>query len=409
MQVHPALHKDDIVQPSTRVQAIKPSPTLAVTARAAKLKAAGKDIIGLGAGEPDFDTPQHIKEAAIDAINRGFTKYTPVGGTPTLKQAVVNKYKQENGLEYEADQILVSCGGKQSFFNLALATLNPGNEVIIPAPYWVSYPDIVLIAQGKPVFIETGIEQKFKITPKQLESAITPKTKMFVINSPGNPSGAVYTSEELSALGAVLQKHPDILIATDDMYEHILLSSDRFTNIVNACPELYAQTVVLNGVSKAYSMTGWRIGYCGGPRQIIKAMENIQSQSTSNPTSISQVAAEAALSGDQSCIAPMLSAFKQRNAFVTKQINTINGLHCLSSDGAFYTFADAREAIANTYKQGLINEHSDVAFCEYLLEKAGVALVPGSAFGNEGYLRLSFATSFENLEAALERIKNILA
>ncbi len=397
------------MQPSTRVQAIKPSPTLAVTARAAKLKAAGKDIIGLGAGEPDFDTPQHIKEAAIDAINRGFTKYTPVGGTPTLKQAVVNKYKQENGLEYETDQILVSCGGKQSFFNLALATLNPGNEVIIPAPYWVSYPDIVLIAQGKPVFIETGIEQKFKITPKQLESAITSKTKMFVINSPGNPSGAVYTSEELRALGTVLQKHPEILIATDDMYEHILLSSDRFTNIVNACPELCSQTVVLNGVSKAYSMTGWRIGYCGGPRHIIKAMENIQSQSTSNPTSISQVAAEAALSGDQSCIAPMLSAFKQRNAFVTKQINTINGLHCLSSDGAFYTFADARRAIANTYKQGLIKEQSDVAFCEYLLEKAGVAVVPGSAFGNEGYLRLSFATSFENLEAALERIKNILA
>lgn len=409
MQAHPALHKDDIVQPSSRVQAIKPSPTLAVTARAAMLKAAGKDIIGLGAGEPDFDTPQHIKDAAINAINQGFTKYTPVGGTPTLKQAVIAKFKHENGLKYEANQILVSCGGKQSFFNLALAVLNPGDEVIIPAPYWVSYPDIVLIAQGKPVFIETGIEQKFKITPEQLKNAITPKTKMFVINSPGNPSGAVYTPEELKALGAILQKHPNILIATDDMYEHILLSSDHFTNIVNACPELYAQTIVLNGVSKAYSMTGWRIGYCGGPAQIVQAMENIQSQSTSNPTSISQVAAEAALTGDQSCIAPMLNAFKERNAFVTKQMNTINGIHCLSSDGAFYTFADARQAIKDAYSKGLINEYNDLAFCEYLLERAGVAVVPGSAFGNEGYLRLSFATSFKNLEAALERIKRLLA
>lgn len=409
MQAHSAWCKDDIVQLSTRVQAIKPSPTLAVTARAAKLKAAGKDIIGLGAGEPDFDTPQHIKEAAIQAINNGFTKYTAVGGTPALKQAVVNKFKQENKLDYETSQILVSCGGKQSFFNLALATLNPGDEVIIPSPYWVSYPDIVLIAQGKPVFIETGIEQKFKITPEQLEKAITPQTRMFVINSPGNPSGAVYTPDELRALGAVLQKHPDILIATDDMYEHILLTGDHFTNIVNTCPELYAQTIVLNGVSKAYSMTGWRIGYCGGPQHIINAMENIQSQSTSNPASISQIAAEAALTGDQSCITPMVSAFKERNAFVTKQINTINGMQCLSSDGAFYTFADARQAITTAHQQGLIEAETDVAFCEYLLEKGGVAVVPGSAFGNAGYLRLSFATSMENLQAALERIKNLLA
>ncbi len=301
---------------SRRVQAIKPSPTLAVTARAAKLKAEGKDIIGLGAGEPDFDTPQHIKDAAIAAIHKGFTKYTAVGGTPSLKAAVIAKFKRDNGLDYTAKQILVSCGGKQSFFNLALAVINPGDEVIIPAPYWVSYPDIVLIAEGKPVIVQAGIEQGFKMTPAQLEAAITPKTRMVVINSPSNPSGAVYTLAELQALGAVLRKHPNILIATDDMYEHIALTDAKFVNILNACPDLYPRTMVLNGVSKAYAMTGWRIGYAGGPENIITAMENVQSQSTSNPTSISQVAAEAALNGDQGCIAPMLKAFRERHVFV---------------------------------------------------------------------------------------------
>ena len=250
---------------STRVQAIKPSPTLAVTARAAKLKAEGKDIIGLGAGEPDFDTPQHIKDAAIAAINNGFTKYTAVGGTPSLKAAVIAKFKRDNGLDYTAKQILVSCGGKQSFFNLALAVINPGDEVIIPAPYWVSYPDIVLIAEGKPVIVQAGIDQGFKMTPAQLEAAITPRTRMVVINSPSNPSGAVYTLDDLQALGAVLRKHPNILIATDDMYEHIALTDAKFVNILNACPDLYPRTMVLNGVSKAYSMTGWRIGYAAGP------------------------------------------------------------------------------------------------------------------------------------------------
>ncbi len=304
---------------SKRVQAIKPSPTLAVTARAARLKAEGKDIIGLGAGEPDFDTPQHIKDAAIAAINKGFTKYTAVGGTPSLKNAIIAKFKRENGFDYTARQILVSCGGKQSFFNLTLAVINPGDEVIIPAPYWVSYPDIVLIAEGKPVIVEAGIEQGFKITAAQLEKAITPRTRMFVINSPSNPSGGVYTLDELQALGEVLLKHPNILVATDDMYEHIMLSDGKFANILNACPDLYSQTVVLNGVSKAYAMTGWRIGYCGGPAHILTAMENIQSQSTSNPTSISQVAAEMALNGDQSCIIPMVAAFKERNQFVTER------------------------------------------------------------------------------------------
>lgn len=393
---------------SSRVQTIKPSPTLAVTARAAKLKAEGKDIIGLGAGEPDFDTPQHIKDAAITAINKGFTKYTPVGGTPGLKNAIVAKFKRENNFDFEPKQILVSCGGKQSFFNLALAVINPGDEVIIPAPYWVSYPDIVLIAEGKPVFINTGIEQHFKISPQQLEAAITPKTKMFVINSPSNPSGAVYTLDELRALGEVLLKHPKILIATDDMYEHILLTGQKFVNIVNACPELFPQAVVLNGVSKAYSMTGWRIGYCGGPAAVITAMENIQSQSTSNPSSISQVAAETALNGDQSCMNPMIAAFKERNLFVTEQLNKINGVRCLASEGAFYAFADVRESIGNLYKNKLINAQNDLAFSEYLLEKAGVAVVPGSAFGCEGYMRLSFATSMDNLQQALARIQNLL-
>lgn len=393
---------------SKRVQSIKPSPTLAVTMRAAKLKSEGKDIIGLGAGEPDFDTPQHIKNAAIEAINKGLTKYTPVGGTPGLKNAIIAKFKRENGLDYTAKQILVSCGGKQSFFNLALSVINAGDEVIIPSPYWVSYPDIVLIAEGKPVFIETGIEQHFKITPAQLEKAITPRSRLFVINSPGNPSGAVYTVDELAALGEVLRKHPQILISTDDMYEHILLSGNKFANILNVCPDLYSRTMVLNGVSKAYAMTGWRIGYCGGPEHIITAMENIQSQSTSNPASISQAAAEVALNGDQTCITQMRAAFSERNQFVTQAMNAIPGIHCLLADGAFYTFADARAAIWNLHVKGVLKEASDIALSEYLLEQ-GVAVVPGSAFGSEGYIRLSFATSMENLKNAIARISKALA
>jgi len=394
---------------SKRVQAIKPSPTLAVTARAAKLKAEGKDIIGLGAGEPDFDTPQHIKDAAIAAINKGFTKYTAVGGTPTLKAAVIAKFKRDNGLDYTAKQILVSCGGKQSFFNLALAVINAGDEVIIPAPYWVSYPDIVLIAEGKPVIVQAGIAQGFKMTPAQLEAAITPKTKMVVINSPSNPSGAVYTLAELQALGAVLRKHPNILISTDDMYEHIALTDAKFVNILNACPDLYPRTMVLNGVSKAYAMTGWRIGFAGGPEHIITAMENVQSQSTSNPTSISQVAAEAALNGDQGCIAPMLKAFRERHLFVVDTLNKIPGMKCITGGGAFYAFPDASAAIAKLHKQGVIKEANDLALSEYLLVEAGVAVVPGSAFGSEGYIRLSFATSMENLQKALERMHKALA
>lgn len=388
---------------SARVRNIKPSPTLAVTARAAQLKAEGRDIISLGVGEPDFDTPDHIKQAAIAAIERGFTKYTAVGGTPSLKQAVIGKLKRDNGLEYTPKQILVSCGGKQSFYNLVQAFINPGDEVIIPAPYWVSYPDIVLLADGRPVFIETGIEQGFRITPAQLEAAITPRTRMLVLNSPSNPTGAVYTRDELAALGEVLRRHPQVLIASDDMYEHILLGDTPFTNILNVCPDLYPRTVVLNGVSKAYAMTGWRIGYAAGPADLIAAMECVQSQSTSNPTSISQVAAEAALNGDQTCIRPMVEAFRERHRFVVDSLNAIPGVRCADSGGTFYAFPDMRAAIARLHALGRLKDASDLALTEYLLEH-GVAVVPGSAFGAEGYVRISFATSMQNLRAAIARI-----
>ncbi len=394
---------------SLRVQAIKESPTLAVTARAARLKAEGRDIIGLGAGEPDFDTPRHIKDAAIAAINSGFTKYTPVGGIPSLKQAIAAKFKRDNGLDYSTQEIIVGVGGKQCIFNLALAVLNPGDEVVIPAPFWVSYADIAMVAEAKPVIVACGIEQGFKITPAQLDAAITAKTKLFIINSPSNPTGAVYSLAELKALGEVLRKHPHVLIASDDMYEHVNLAGETFVNILNAAPGLRDRTVVLNGVSKAYAMTGWRIGYAAGPEKIIKAMEILQSQSTSNPTSISQVAAQAALEGDQACITPMVDAFRERHQFVVHRFNEINGLTCLKAGGAFYAFPDARAAIADLHRRGILAEPTDLALSEYLLEKVGVAVVPGSAFGAEGYFRISFATSMANLESALERIQTALA
>jgi aspartate aminotransferase len=393
---------------SRRVQAIKESPTLAVTARAAKLKAEGRDIIGLGAGEPDFDTPQHIKDAAKRAIDSGFTKYTPVGGIPGLKKAIVAKFKNENGFDYNVNEVIVGVGGKQCIFNLALAVLNPGDEVIIPAPYWVSYADIALVAEATPVVIECGIEQEFKLTPAQLEAAITPKTRLFFINSPSNPTGVVYSLAELKALGAVLMKHPQILVATDDMYEHVNLDGKPFVSMLNATPELKPRTVVLNGVSKAYSMTGWRIGYAAGPANIIKAMEILQSQSTSNPTSISQVAAQMALEGPQDCITPMVDAFRKRHQFVVERFNQIPGLHCIAAGGAFYAFPDARKAIASLHQAGKITQATDMAFADYLLESVGVAVVPGSAFGAEGYFRISFATSMENLTEALNRIEKAL-
>jgi len=385
---------------SARVQAVKPSATLAITARAKELRAAGKDVIGLGAGEPDFDTPDHIKEAAIAAIGDGFTKYTAVDGTPELKRAIIAKFKRDNGLDYSPEQILVSCGGKQSFFNLAQAVLDPGDEVVIPAPYWVSYPDMVLLASAAPVLVHAGAEQHFKITPNQLKAAMNEQTRLVVINSPSNPTGMAYNRDELAALGEVLREFPKALIATDDMYEHIRWdTATPFVNIVNACPDLAPRTLVLNGVSKAYSMTGWRIGYAGGPEQVIKAMKKIQSQSTSNPTSISQVAAQAALEGPQDCIGEMLSAFKERHDFVVEALNGIPGIECLPTDGTFYVFPKVQGLIEQL--AGITN---DLELAEYLIEHAGVALVPGSAFGLNGYARISIATGRQNLEQAVQRI-----
>ncbi len=387
---------------SARVLAVKPSATLAITARAKALRAAGKDVVGLGAGEPDFDTPDHIKDAAIKAINDGFTKYTPVEGTAELRRAICDKFKRENGFDYNSEEILVSCGGKQSFYNLAQAILDPGDEVIIPAPYWVSYPDMSILAGGVPVIVDAGADQSFKITPAQLEAAITPRSALFVINSPSNPTGMSYSGEELAALGEVLHRHPQVVIATDDMYEHIRWSSEPFVNILNVCPDLAPRTLVLNGVSKAYSMTGWRIGYAAGPADIIKAMKKIQGQSTSNPTSISQVAAQAALEGPQDCITIMGAAFKERHDYVVNRLNGMAGIECLPTDGTFYVFPKV---------QGLIDAidgvKDDLELAEYLIEQAGVALVPGSAFGLGGHVRISIATSMANLEKALDRIAGV--
>jgi len=388
---------------SNRIQRVKPSPTLAVSALASQLRSEGRDIIGLATGEPDFDTPDFIKQAAIDAINKGYTKYTAVDGTAGLKQAIINKFKRENDFDFNADQILVSVGGKQAFYNLCQTLLDEGDEVIIPAPYWVSYPDIVKLADATPVIIDGDISQSFKITPEQLKQAITDKTKLFVINSPSNPSGKVYSRAELEALGEVLLEHPNIVVMTDDIYEHILWSDEGFVNILNACPELYDQTVVINGVSKAYSMTGWRIGYSGGPADIIKGMKKIQSQSTSNPCSIAQYAAQAALEGDQSFLKEMCDAFKQRHDFVYQALNAIEGVECPPSDGTFYSFPSFHAVI-----ERMDGIEDDVQLAQLLLEKAEVALVPGSAFGLAGHLRLSFATDMSSLEKALARIKQII-
>ena len=386
-----------------RAANIKPSPTLAVTARAAKLRAEGKDIIGLGAGEPDFDTPEHIKQAAIDALKKGFTKYTPVGGTSELKQAIINKFKRENNLEYSEQEIIVSCGCKHSLYNMMQALLNPEDEVIIPAPYWVSYPDMAILAGAKPVIIKTSIEQNFKINAAQLRGAISDKTRLLILNSPSNPTGVCYIPEELSLLAEVLIEQPDIFIATDDIYEHILWGQEKFTNIVNVCPELKNRSLVFNGVSKAYSMTGWRIGYTGGHETLIKAMSKIQSQSTSNPTSIAQVAAQAALEGDQSYIENSTAIFKERHDFVYEQLNKIDGVKCHPADGTFYIFPDMQVVIDR-----LDNINDDIQFAEYLIEQAGIAMVPGSAFGAAGCMRISFATSMENLEKGMERLAKAL-
>ncbi len=387
------------IQLSNRVQRVKPSPTLAMSALAQKMKAEGRDVINLGVGEPDFGTPDHIKAAGITAINENKTGYTQVDGIPELKAAIIGKLKRDNDLDYEADQILVSCGGKQSCYNLCQAMLNAGDEVIIPAPYWVSYPDMVLLAGGKPVIVSAGQDQNFKLTAEDLENAITDKTRLLFLNSPSNPTGVSYTLDELKALGDVLTKHPNIVVATDDMYEHILFDGLKFVNILNASPELYDRCIVLNGVSKAYAMTGWRIGYAAGSADLIKGMKKIQGQSTSNPTSISQHAAVAALNESQECIQPMLVAFKERHDFVVAGLNAIDGVECLPSDGTFYSFPNIDGLIARI--DGVSN---DAELSEKLLAEQGVAMVPGSAFGAPGHIRLSYATSMENLEKAVERI-----
>jgi aspartate aminotransferase len=385
-----------------RLKRVKPSPTVALTGRVAKLRAEGRDIIGLGVGEPDFDTPAHVADAGVEAIRKGFTRYTAVEGIPELKDAVIAKFRRDNAISYTRPQILVSTGAKQTIYNLFMSVIDPGDEVIIPAPYWVSYPDIALLAEGTPVTPYAGPEQGYKITPAQLEAAITKKTRLFMLNSPSNPTGAAYTSAELHALGAVLRRHPDVLIATDDMYEHIFWGSEPFASFLTACPDLYERTVTINGVSKSYAMTGWRIGYCGGPATIIDAMATIQSQSTSNPSSIAQKAAVTALNGDQACIVEMNQHFKARHDFFNAGLNGLPGFRVLPAAGTFYAFCDVSKAIA---ERGLADDHE---FAELLLEKAGVAGVPGTGFGAPGHIRFSFAVSMQTLEKALERMAKAL-
>ena len=386
---------------SDRVQKVKPSATLAVTAKANELKAQGIQIVPMGSGEPDFDTPKNIQQAAVEAIHNGQTRYTAVDGTPDLKNAIISKFKRENNLDYSLTEVMVSSGGKQVFYNLCQAVLDQGDEVIIPAPYWVSYPDMVILADATPIIVETGLEQDFKITPEQLQASITNNTKLFVMNSPSNPTGAVYSKDELLALANVLKEHPHVLIITDDIYEHISWGNDDFINIVMADNTLKDRTIILNGVSKGYAMTGWRIGYGAGPETIIKAMKKIQGQSTSNPCSIAQAAALEALNGDQSIIDTMVSAFEERHDFIVNALNAIDGIECPRSQGAFYSFPRVEGLIK---RLGL---KDDVELSTYCLEELNIALVPGSAFGAPGYVRFSFATSMDNIKQAVDRLSNV--
>ncbi len=396
-----------MVELSHSIKRIKPSATMAVTQKARELKAAGKDIIGLGAGEPDFDTPENIKKAAIQAINDGDTKYTPVDGTPELKQAIKAKFKRENNLDYELDEISVGTGGKQIIFNAFAVSLNESDEVIIPAPYWVTYPDVVNYFNGKPIFVQCGEESGFKITPQQLENTINQSTKWFILNSPSNPTGSCYTKNELLELANVLKKYPHVNIMTDDLYEHLIYDDNEFHTFASIAPELKERILTLNGVSKAYAMTGWRIGYAGGNAGLIKAMGKLQSQSTSNPTSISQAAAVEALNGDNSFIAERAKVFKGRRDFLINEFTSMNGITCRVPEGAFYVFPSCKGVI------GKVDESNnkitnDEEFTTSLLEHAGVAVVQGSAFGLEGYFRISYATSDENLKNACVRMRDFL-
>ena len=389
---------------SNNLKRIKPSPTIAVTQKAKELKALGKDIIGLGAGEPDFDTPDNIKQAAIKAIKDGDTKYTAVDGTPALKKAIIKKFKRENNLDYQIDQITVGTGGKQVIYNAMMATLNDGDEVIIPAPYWVSYPDIVLLAGGTPVILECNEKQGFKVNPSALEKSITKKTKWIILNSPSNPTGACYSEKDIKEIGKILEKHPDVFILSDDIYEHVMYGNFKFFTIAQI-DNLKDRVLTMNGVSKAYSMTGWRIGYAAGPKDIIKAIAKIQSQSTTNPSSISQAAAVEALNGVQDFIKDRAKSFQARRDFVVKALNAIEGIECLNPDGAFYVFPSCKGLIGKKDSKGK-EIKKDIDFVQSLLENNGIAVVQGSAFGLEGFFRISYATSMENLKKALEKIES---
>ena len=388
---------------SESLSRIKPSPTMAVVKKATELKSAGKDIISLGAGEPDFDTPENIKQAAIQAIKDGKTKYTVVDGTIELKRAVIGKFKRENNLIYNEKQVTVGVGGKHVIFNAILATINPGDEVLIPAPYWVSYPDIVLLAGGTPVIVECEESADFKILPEQIEKNVTKNTKWIILNSPSNPTGSVYSEQELKDIGEVLKKFPNVHIMSDDIYEHVLYTKNKFFTIAQI-PELFSRTLTINGLSKSYAMTGWRVGYAGGPENIIQGIAKIQSQSTTNTSSISQAAAEEALNGTQDFIKKRSDAFKERRDFVVKKLNSIEGLSCKNPEGAFYVFPNCKDCIGkkDINKKEIVN---DADFVTSLLENTGVAVVQGSAFGKEGYFRISYATSMKNLSEALDKIE----
>jgi aspartate aminotransferase len=389
---------------SNRVAQIKPAATIQVSMKAAELRAQGREIISLGFGEPDFDTPDHIKQAAIDAIHAGQTKYPPVDGTAELKTAIINKFRRDNALEFSASQVIVTNGAKQSLFNLMLALLNEDDEVIVPAPYWVSYPDMVKLAGGQPLILNAGEETDYKITARQLQNMMTDNTRLLILNSPSNPTGKVYSSAEYLALGEVLMEHPKVLIACDDIYEHIYWAEEPFRTLLNDCPELADRTVVINGVSKAYAMTGWRIGYAAGPKELIKTMSKVQSQSTSGACTISQAAATAALDGPQQCVEDMRLEFKRRYEYLVKALNAIEGVECPECEGAFYAFPSFEAVI-----ERMPEIRDDVELAAWLLEHAGVAMVPGTAFGAPGHLRLSFATSMENLENCVARIERALA
>jgi aspartate aminotransferase len=396
------------MHPSTALARIKPSPTLAITTRVLELKRAGVDVIGLGAGEPDFDTPDYIKDAAIQAIHDGKTKYTNIDGTPELKDAIAAKFARDNGLTYTPDQITVNVGGKHTLFNAMVATLDAGDEVVVPAPYWVSYPDVVLFAGGTPVFVAAGVEQGYKMSPEQLEAAITPRTKWVILNSPSNPTGAAYSADELKALGAVLERYPEVWIFADDMYEHILYDGFAFATIAQVCPSLYERTLTANGCSKAYAMTGWRIGFAGGAPWLIKAMAKLQSQSTSNPCSIAQAAATAALNGDQGFLKEWARVFQGRRDLVVSMLNQASGISCPRPQGAFYVYPEISGVIGKTSPSGKLID-TDEAFVGYLLDDAKVAAVQGAAFGLSPAMRISYATSDELLTEACHRIQTACA